>query len=208
MNNETTCFLCTSSVLVRRCLSCRFHGDEAAFGLRREKKAGRSKDSQFVFLSPPPPVWTWTLPNPSVAPHGLTCGRFPPVCSFCVPCWVFHAEQGGPVPSVLSRSDMLGFVSTSVQSDVQVWRAEAGLCVVGCFGLALTQIQVNKLRPDADRVCLCSVQTAVWGPDSLKSHREGNFVHVSPVSHSSTDIVTWMYWESWTSSGGHSRYCN
>lgn len=109
MNNETTCFLCISSVLVRRCLSFCFGDDKAAFGFwNGGKKAGRSKDSQsqsFCFNAPPP-ILIWTLPNLPVAPHGLTQsseqrrsfsskGR---VCFYLQ--FVFHTWTGEKVPDL------------------------------------------------------------------------------------------------------------
>lgn len=124
MNNETTCFLCTSSVLVRRCLSCRFHGDEAAFGLRREKKAGRSKESQseFVFLSPPSGLnmdsskplgsttWTDLRPFPS--------GSF--LRTMSSSSYRNRKELFSGPPSFPAQT-CLGFIVTSVQSEVRVF---------------------------------------------------------------------------------------
>lgn len=152
MNNETTCFLCISSVLVRRCLSFCFGDDKAAFGFwNGEKKAGRSKDSQSQSLcfNAPPPILIWTLPNLPVAPHGLTQsseqrrsfsskGRV----YFYVQ-YVFHTWTGEKVPDLFCVWSLffpdqtcweLFWMSLhlmqSEQSDVQVRRAAVGLCFV------------------------------------------------------------------------------
>lgn len=65
------------------CLSFCFEDDEAAFGFQTGERRQKGAEILSLCFKHPPPFIKWTLPNPSVAPHGLTHSLEQRWCLIC-----------------------------------------------------------------------------------------------------------------------------